>query len=356
MIKRFSPPVLASLALAAAALLCTPAFASHHFETAIVLKQTALNQLDNFVFQSSRPGYTAFVMTVNSAPKAGPGGVFAQDALYNIHVAKDAGIKAGYTFSLAFSADQFSVYELDEANGAVGAMGRKIGSVAIGNKEGASFDGIKVWAGAIKDPFYGNSPGLHVFRDQLEKGIFEPGVWKSVQGANIFNGRSAGAIVVEVPNSLLGTDVKVFMTTALKDAAGHWTQVQYSANPLFSHAMLYAMESLKTEHDRSRPGMDDDLRNIVAASATRASTLAKSQADPLAYGDKVARMLMPDVLSYKIGSKAEFSNTRRNGRALDDDAMSAMLTLLIGAPTDQAIANPKLYTAEFPYVMPVELK
>jgi hypothetical protein len=60
------------------------------------VRQTpALYQLDNFVFQSARPNHTAFVMSVNSAPKSGPDGIFANGALYNIHVANDEKFKTG---------------------------------------------------------------------------------------------------------------------------------------------------------------------------------------------------------------------------------------------------------------------
>lgn len=145
------------------------------------------------------------------------------------------------------------------------------------------------------------------------------------------------------------------MTTALKEN-GKWSQVQYSANPLLSHVMYFEDEAVRVEHDRSRPNTQSVLKNFVSASTARASGIAQTQAQPFAYGDKVADALIPDVLNYEVGSKAGYSADVRNGRYLDDDAMSAMLTLLIGKPTDQAIDNPKLYTDQFPYVIPSDKK
>jgi len=330
------------------------AAASHHFETAAVRKTSAYNQLDNYVFESSRPGYTVFVMSVNAAPKAGPDGLFASNALYNIHVSNDAQFKSGHTFSLAFAGDDFKLFASDQPNGAVGASGEQVAAGGIGKAVDAA-NGIRVWAGTAKDPFYGNSPGLGLFRAKLNSGVYDGSAWTAAHGANIFSGRLSSVIVLEVPNQLLGGDIQVFMTTAVKTGE-QWEQVQYSANPLFSHAMLFESETLKSQHDHSRPDSDAEMKNYVAARVARASGLGKNQADPFAYGDKVANLLVPDVLSYKVGSQAEYSAAVRNGRAIKDDAMSAMLSLWCGTPVDQALADPGLHTAEFPYVIPAQLK
>lgn len=331
-----------------------PAAASHHFETAAVRKTAAYNQLDNYVFESSRPGYTVFVMSVNAAPTAGPDGIFASNALYNIHVSNDAQFKSGHTFSLAFANDGFTLFESDQPNGAVGAIGAQVAAGAIGARVDAA-NGMRIWAGTAKDPFYGNSPGLGLFRAKLNSGVYDSKAWTAAKGANIFSGRLSSVIVLEVPNQLLGGDVKVFMTTAVKSGA-QWEQVQYSANPLFSHAMLFESETLKVQHDHSRPDNDAEMKHYVAARVARASGLGKTQADPFSYGDKVADLLVPDVLSYKVGSKATYAAAIRNGRAIKDDAMSAMLSLWCGTTVDQALADPGLYTMEFPYVVPAQLK
>lgn len=330
------------------------AAASHHFETAAVRKSSQYNQLDNYVFESSRPGYTVFVMSVNPAPKSGPDGVFASNALYNIHVASDDKFNTGHTYSLAFAGEQYTLFASEQPNGAVGAVGDKVGTGTIG-KAAELAGGIRVWSGTAQDPFYGNSPGLGLFRAKLNSGVYDGGAWTAAKGANIFSGRLSSVIVLEVPNGMLGANVKVFMTTAVKEG-DKWEQVQYSANPLFSHAMLFESETLKSLHDHSRPDNDAEMKHYVAARVARAAGLAKTQADPIAYGDKVAELLVPDVISYKPGSKAVYSYAVRNGRAIDDDAMSAMLSLWCGTPVDQAIPNPKLYTADFPYVIPAALK
>lgn len=333
----------------------TSALASHHFETPIAIKVPAVNLLDNYVFQSSTPDYTSVVVSVNNSPKAGKGGIFQPGALYNVHIATDDTYKKGNTYSFLFDEqDNAKVYELDEPNAAIGKIGKEIAAGTVGS-EITTKSGIKIWAGAGEDPFFGNSPALHIYRAQLAEGKYDPNVWTSTKGTNIFAGRSSGAIVLDIPNKLLAKNIRVFMTVAMKEG-DIWKQVQYSANPLFSHVMLFENNALKQEHDQSRPTNSSDMKNFVSARTTRASAVAHSQKDPVAYGDKVADMLVPDVLTYQVGTKAVFSAEKRNGRSLQDDAMSEMLTLLVGEPVDQAIEDQHRYMSEFPYVKPVTLK
>jgi hypothetical protein len=345
-----------AFALTAASLVSGQAMASHHFESVIVQKTPALNQLDNYVFASPKADHTVFVMTVNSVPKSGPNGIFATDALYNIHVADDAGYKTGHTFSLSFNGDNtFTVYQAQTPNGAIGSKGAEIGSGKLG-KTSELATGIKVWAGVVKDPFFGNSTSLGLLRAQLNAGkSYDASVWAQAQGKSIFLGRQASAIVLEVPNAILGKTVRTFMTTAVDDK-GTWKQVQYSANPLLSHIMLFENAALKAEHDQSRPDTENGIKAIVSARVARASALAKTEKDAQQYGDSIADQLIPDVLTYNVGTAAHYTVKERNGRSLDDDAMSTVLTMLLGTPTDQKIANPKLHTATFPYLMPAQVK
>lgn len=348
--KKFKLTLLASLLTCSAGVL-----ASHHFETAAALQDPTINQLDNYVFQSSRADATAFIMNINPSPKSSPGGVFKPGALYNIHISDDSKFKSGHTFSLQFDEQgNYTVYQSDSPNAAVGTKGKEIGKGSL-DKKAELTNGVQVWAGVAKDPFYGNSPGLHILRQQLAEGKYDPSIWTSVKGKNIFTGRKCGAIVLDIPDKMLGKKIEVFMTTAV-EKDGNWKQVQYSAIPLFSHSMLFENEALKQEHNQSRPDNSQDMKNFVAARTARASTFAHSQKEPQVYGDKVADMLVPDVITYNVGTPAKFSAQSINGRSLSDDAMSEMLTLLLGQPTDQHITNQKLYTQDFPYLIPATVK
>lgn len=341
-----------ALAFAAGTIVTGQAMASHHFETALVRKEKSLNQLDNYVFQSDRPNHTVLMMSVNSVPKAGPGGDFAPNALYNIHVSDDESFETGDTFSFAFDGNGgFELYQLNEPNAKPGVKGEKIGAGKVG--ETVQLDnGIKIWTGVIKDPFYGNSPSLGSMRAQLNDGTpYDPAIWGQAGGKSIFVGRKQSTMVLDVPDAMLGKQIRVFMTTAIKDGDG-WEQIQFSANPLMSHLMLYENEALKSAYDKTRPSNSGSFKNIMASRIARAAELANSRAEPIRYGNEIADLLMPDVLTYTPGTKATFSAEMRNGRPLADDAMSVMLTLMVGKPVDQKIPNPELYKPSFPYIIP----
>lgn len=333
----------------------TTAVASHHFETAVVREKPALNQLDNYVFASERPDHTAFIMNVNASPLPGSQPVFATDALYNIHISNDESLTTGLTFTFSFNEEgQFSLYEAKAPNGDVGEVGDKIGEGRVGQASELA-NGIKVWTGVVHDPFYGNSPSLGFLRAQINSGEpYDPGVWDLARGNSIFVGRKSSAIVLDVPDAMFGATIRVFMTTAVRQDDDTWQQVQYSANPLFSHIMLFENDALKESHNRSRPDTQDAIKPIVSARISRATTLASSRENPIRYGNEYADKLVPDVLTYEVGSSAEYSATLRNGRPLGDDAMGEVLTILLGTPTDQKIANPELYSEAFPYVIPVD--
>ncbi len=75
--------------------------------------------------------------------------------------------------------------------------------------------------------------------------------------------------------------------------------------------------------------------------------------NPAAYADKVADMIIPDVLTYKVGTKAAYAVENLNGRKLTDDGMDVVLTLFSGKPmTDNANTMEGRYQSSFPYVVP----
>ncbi|MCT4712786.1 DUF4331 domain-containing protein [Enterobacteriaceae bacterium H11S18] len=327
------------------------AFASQHFDSAGENTDPRIIQLDNYVFQSSLVDATSFIMDVNPAPKNAPDGVFKPGVLYNIHIANDAEFKTGQTFSLMFNNNgEYTVYRLAAPDAPVGEKGQPIGTGEL-NKKTALAEGVRVWAGVVKDPFFANSQGVERLQQQLSKGTYDPAIWASAKRKNSFSGRKCAAIVLDVPNKLLGKTVNVFMTTAVpKDSS--WEQVQYSALPLLSYFMFDDNKTLKSEHNRSRPGNMQDMSKYVSARVAHTSSVTNSQKDPQAYGDRVASMLVPDVITYYTWTAARFTAGAINGRSLSDDAMSEMLTLLLGEPVDQRVTNKKMYTHYFPYLIP----
>lgn len=328
------------------------AFASNHFETALVRNTPDLSIADMYVFANKAKDHTVFIIDVNFKPDPKSGSLYHDGALYNIHVSKNDEYTSGMTLSFSFDGSKGKAYLLDQPNADVGAIGAEIGALTVG--EEAVFDnGIRVWTGLAKDPFFGNSPGIGVWRAQQAKGFYDPEVWTKASGTNIFAGRNCAPIVVEVPNSMLGDkEIRVFSTSAYK-ANDVWEQVQYVAWPLVPHSLLFESDLLKSAYARTRPTTQEEFRSVMTARIARSVAFADSQEDPFAYADKTVGLFIPNVQKYTPGTEAAFTIDTRNGRPLDDDAMSVIMSLVIGEPTDQAVKNMELYTDSFPYVLPV---
>jgi len=171
-------------------------------------------------------------------------------------------------------------------------------------------------------------------------------------GRICFKRFNSSIIVVEVPNSMLPDTIHVFATSAMQ-LDGKWIQVNRLAHPLLTHLFIMGDDNLSIEHVAHRP--DEDSRRLfwVAATIARVATLAGTQKDPIAYGDEMAARLLPDMIPYKVGSKAHYSVEEFNGRPTTDDAMDTALSICIGTSfTDKANTFDR-HPTTFPYVVPI---
>lgn len=329
----------------------TSAWASNHFETALVREMPDLSINDMYVFANAAKDHTVVILSVNFLPDPNGENPYHNGALYNLHLSNNDEYSDGITLSFVFDGHKGKAYLLDQPNADVGAMGSEVADITLG-EETTLDNGIRVWAGLGKDPFFGNSPALGVFRAQQAQGIYDPEVWVKASGDNIFSGRLCSPIVMEIPNELLGEEIRAFATSAYQND-GVWEQAQYVGIPLIPHTTMFESDLLKGAYARSRPTTQEEFRSVMAARIARSVAFADSREDPFAYADKTVSRWIPNVQRYKPGTEAVFTVEKQNGRPLDADAMSVILTMLIGEPTDQAIEDAKLYTDSFPYILPV---
>ena len=68
------------------------------------------------------------------------------------------------------------------------------------------------------------------------------------------------------------------------------------------------------------------------------------------YAYKIADLIIPDVLTYQVGSEAHYTLDGLNGRALHDDAMNTALHLMMGVAVDDHANDAKRYKKNFPYI------
>ena len=212
--------------------------------------------------------------------------------------------------------------------------------------------GIRVYAGLAPDLFAGDAVATRAFMGAFfgEK-KYNPDAFLNRQ--NFFDRRNASAIVLEIPNKLIGNGkVHAWATASL---VGHAPEVQVSrwGLPLLTHLFLAdpANSDLAEKYNRTMPSEDlIHFAEPIAAFAEKMVSYANSSAHPAEYGKRLAARLCPTNLPYEIGTIASFNFTSLNGRGLADDVMDVILTLATNKPLGVGISpDRRRIRSEFPY-------
>lgn len=332
---------------------------SHHFDTPTAQADPRINVCDFYLF-AGRPGSTVMAMTVNPDAGVSAPAFFRDEGLYAFRFDLDDDIRENVTFKVRFGAvehlegDQHAhvqSFEVLRASGPDALKGIG-GDVIIAGQTGeiarAGSD-IMAFAGLAPDLFAGDAGALGAFRTALfTHGRFEPEVFHSRK--NFFLGRNVTAVVVELPNRLIGEGIVHAWATA--SLYGHAPEVQVSrwGLPLITNIFMPDPE-MKEQFNRAAPA-DDQSRFIAQVSdvVTRLTSLAGSVADPQEYARRLLGRLFPTVLPYELGTSAAFDFVGFNGRALTDDVMDVILTLATNTALGDGVAPNKDRTRDaFPY-------
>ena len=341
-----------ALSFSTLAILAAPAHSAGHFISGLQGNYPAYDLNDAYVFQSSKDGYTTFISSSNpSLPGAStsPAGVtFGDGGLYNLHISKDAEFETGMTFTFFFKEENVRVHNIGTPNADVGEKGRLLASGMVGETI-ALPNGIRIWTGRGDDPFFGNGIGLAKFNGARQKGEFTPDAFKD--DGDLFADGTASFIVVDVPNRMLGEQIKFFTTTAVIHK-GEWKQVDRLANVLFPYVFFADTPAVMEDHEQHRPDLDvKERRQAIVNNVFWAVSVSGAKEDgEKDYANKIADMIMPDVITYKPGTKASYTVGTLNGRPLQDDAMNTVLQLMHGVAIDDNADDGKRYVTQFPYI------
>ena len=106
----------------------------------------------------------------------------------------------------------------------------------------------------------------------------------------------------------------------------------------------------------------DDLANYGERFARMVAEVVSAHgtaADPQAYGETVAALLLPDMLPYQLGSPASYGFAGHNGRALTDNTPDAMFSLVTNSALSCGLTRDSItgtLRATFPYVTPPRIQ
>jgi hypothetical protein len=160
-------------------------------------------------------------------------------------------------------------------------------------------------------------------------------------GDDFFGDADVCSIVLEVPNSTLGTKKLGLWARTLDGASGKWVQADRGARP--NQTPFLAGEQ-NAAYLAAEPA--DDARFVPVFAHALEHTGGYTPAE----ATRVAGTLLPDVLHYDPTRPAAFPN---NGRALADDVVDFFLPLLTnGKVTNDKVGPHKDLLTEFPYVGP----
>jgi hypothetical protein len=333
---------------------------SHHFDTDQAKNDPRLNCCDVYVFEG-RPGTTVLAMTSNADAGISSPDAFHPEGVYALRIDTDGDAKEDVVFKFRFgeprhaSGDEHrheQSYEVIKANGEQAAA--LDGEVIAEGETGTTIEanGVRAFAGLAPELWAADALAFFTTLTNLfSEDKYDPATFQNRQ--NLFQNRNVMAIVLEVPNEMLGSGkVGAWATISL---FGHAPEVQICrwGYPLTTHLFLSnpSTPELTAKYHAGVPSGDAELIGpAIAAFAARLSSRANPETDPESYGKLVADMLCPSLLPYELGTDASFSIEGFNGRSLTDDAYDVMLSLATNTEVHDGVAPNRARTRpDFPY-------
>jgi hypothetical protein len=291
------------------------------------------------------PGKSILIMNVHPSAGLSPPGPttpepFAPEALYELKIDTDGDAVADIAYRVRFASS--------DGGGQTATLRRAEGAEAAGTGEGgkviveqaavsmgrdarvAEAGEHRFFAGWRSDPFFFDAPGA-VNNFQFE-------------GADFFADKDVCSIVLEVPNSILGTKGVGLWARTLIPATGatwNWVQVDRGARP---SQTPFLSGDQNEAYRAAEPRDDARFVGLFAHALEHTGGYAPEEAK------RVAGTLLPDLLRYDPTRPASFPD---NGRSLTDDTSDYFLAILTnGKVTSDKVGPHSDLMPDFPYLGP----
>jgi hypothetical protein len=325
---------------------------------------------DVYVFNNTARTRTVFAMTTNPAvnvPTVDDMANFGTNVRYVINVDRTGDAVQDLAFVWRFGSagangQQYTVWRYSGANARSLAHGVQIGSGWTGGTGiGTATGNAKVFAGVRADPFFFDLIGFLGTVNHV--GTATLGGCGSAN-CDFFSGLNTNAIVLEVPNASVGaTNIGVWGTTSYW-ANGAWHKADQMGRPAINTVFNNKYVG------GANTGAQKDLFNTTAPSQQNASSLpfhgnivgTLESINSLlglscpgydeATANGIANYLLPDVITYQVGSTANGAVFPFNGRKLSADVIDAELGVTTNGcvTSDNSDASGHTYLPSFPYL------
>jgi hypothetical protein len=297
------------------------------------------------VYAFSKPGdagKSILIMNVHPSAVVTPPGPttaepFAPEALYELRIDTDGDAVADITYRARFSSseDGSQTATMRRADGGQAAGTGDGGQVIVEeapvstgrNARVTEAGGYRFFAGWRSDPFFFDTQGI------LNSMQFT--------GDDFFADKDVCSIVLEVPNSALGTNRVGLWARTLVGAVGGWVQADRGALPAQA---VFLVGAERDAYLAGEPADDARFVAVFAHALEHTGGYAPEEAR------RVGGTLLPDMLSYDTARPASFPS---NGRTLTDDAGDAFLAVLTnGKVTEDKVGPHDDLLPEFPFLGP----
>jgi len=317
---------------------------SHHYsgpDFGFPHKDARLDLTDLYAFpKPGDAGKSIIIMDVHPSAALNPPGpttneAFAPEAIYELKIDTDGDNVANIAYRVRFSsskdgAQTATLRRVEDAEAATtGDGGQTIlegAPVSTGAEARVTEAGdYRFFAGWRSDPFFFDTMGAV---NNLQ-----------FTGNDFFAVADVCSIVLEIPNSALGLKKLGLWHRTLDGASGKWIPADRGARPSQS---VFLTGDQKAAYITADPADDARFVAVFAHSLEHTGGYTPEEAT------RVARTLLPDILSYDPRQPASYP---QNGRALSDDVMDGFISILTKGKlkTDNVGPHTDLL-ASFPYV------
>ncbi len=339
---------------------------SHHLDSPIARQDIRLDITDLYVFR----GQTGTVFVINIChsifgPIPVPG--YHPEGMYEFKIDVNGDAIEDITYRLTFEerdkngSQRYVVRCIKGAEaGDPHAPGLVVAEGMTGEKITGS-SGLRVWADKAGDPFWIEPDVLHAVGHAFQDGtVVNLSGWDATQAKNLFAGQTVYSIVLEVPDKELlsaaggNRHVGIWAVSTLATDAGGWRSINRVGLPMIPPLFTQYNEDLGNRLNAGRPHEDFATHGeIVTNGIARVVAAYGTAEDPLAYAEKVAHRLLPNMLPYELGTPAVFGFADWNGRSLTDNAPDVMFSLAANTPIRLGIGKESVSSKPsraFPYV------
>lgn len=320
--------------------------AADHLDSPTVSALGSTDLTDVYAYSTNDSTRTVLIANVNPGAGVLPNSttLFGTGVQYNITVDTNGDANPDVTYLLRFAAGSPQTVKIWR-NGVLWGAGTTGQTIVLAS-------GTKLWAGLRDDPFFFD---LDAFKGNI-LGASNGRMLCDANKVDFFKGLNVSSIVLLVPNAELGGNGKtvgVSANTAVQKA-GKWVQVDQMGRPgintVFNNHLVAgdaSVNSVKELFNRTLPSEQAGLgfkANVIATLKAVSTAFAHPYTDAEASG--LADVLVPDVLTYKVGDKTGFLN----GRRLSDDVIDTLLAVGANTPgASDCIANDSTFSGSFPY-------